>query len=198
MIKTIIFDYAGVLTPTKNNYLFAKKHHKRFKLTTKELMTKTYINWQDALTSKRSESKFWKELSKDLKINSEELRDLIIETFPLDQKILEIIDKIRGRYKILMLSNQVESWLEKVIRDNNLRDKFHHLINSYQVGFKKPDKMIFQIALERSESQSDEVLFIDDSEENIKTAKKLGMEVILFDNFEQFRSEFNKFVKVDQ
>ena len=197
MIKTIIFDYAGVLTPTKNNYLFAKKHHKRFELTTEVLMTKTYINWQDALISKRSESKFWKELSKDLKINSEEPRDLIIETFPLDQKILEIIDRIRCRYKILMLSNQVESWLEKVIRENNLRNKFHHLINSYQVGFKKPDKKIFQIALERSASRPGETLFIDDSKENIVAAKKLGMEVILFENFEQFRSEFNKFVTID-
>lgn len=197
MIKTIIFDYAGVLTPTKNHSLFAYKHHKRFGLTEDELMTKVYLNWQPATVSKESELIYWSELSKDLKINPDELIDLIIETFPLDHKVLEIINKVKYRYKIVMLSNQVESWLEKVIDENKLKDKFHYFVNSYHANVRKPDEGIFKIVLERSKSKPSETLFIDDKLENIKAAKKLGMEVILFENFEHFRSELNKFVKVD-
>lgn len=197
MIKTIIFDYAGVLTPTNNNLLFAVKHHKRFKLTIDELMTRFYLNWKNATVNKESDLAFWNELSKDLKTNPEELRDLVIETFPLDKRMLEIIDKIKDRYKIVMMSNQVESWLEKVIEENLLKEKFHLFVNSYHVNIRKPDEGIFNIALQRSKSKSLETLFIDNKLENINAAKKLGMEVILFENFEQFRSEFSRFVKVD-
>lgn len=197
MIKTIIFDYAGVVTQTKNNYIFAKKYHNRFGLTAEELMTKTYNGWKPALTNKKAESEYWKNLSRELNLNSEKLKDLIIKTFPIDPKIIQFIDRIKDRYKILMLSNQVESWLEKVIDENNLRDKFHYFINSYLVGAKKPDKKIFLTALEKSGSKPEETLFIDDSLENIEAARKLGIHVILFETFEQFTGEFKKFVKLN-
>ena len=112
--------------------------------------------------------------------------------------MLEIIDKIKDKYKIMMMSNQVESWLEKVIEENNLRKKFHYFVNSYHVNIRKPDEGIFKIALETSKSKSSETLFIDDKVENINAARTLGIQVILFENFEQFRSEFSKFVKVDE
>lgn len=196
MIKTIIFDYAGVLTSTKNHSLFAKKQHKRFGLTEDELMTKVYLNWENATVCKESELIYWNKLSKDLKIHPDELRNLTIETFPLDQRMLEIIGKIRDKYKIIMMSNQVETWLEKVIEEYALKDKFHYFVNSYHTNFRKPDEGIFKIALERSKSKASEALFIDDKLENINAAKKLGMKVILFENFEQFKSDFDKFVKV--
>ncbi len=198
MIKTIIFDYAGVLTPTKNHSNFAKKHHKRFGLTEDELMTRFYLNWKDATVSKASELTYWSKLSKDLEINPEVLRNLVIETFPLEKRVLEIIDKIKNRYKIVMISNQVETWLEKVIEENKLKEQFHIFVNSYHVNIRKPDERIFKIALERSKSKPSETLFIDDKLENTNAAKKLGMKVILFENFEQFKSEFNKFVNVDE
>jgi len=47
MIKTVLFDYAGVITPTKNNYAFALKYGKRFELTPGELMKLTYENWDE-------------------------------------------------------------------------------------------------------------------------------------------------------
>ena len=194
MIKTIIFDYAGVITPTKNNYIFAKKYHKRFGLTTEELMNKTYNNWKPALTDKKAELEYWKELSQELNINSDELKDLIIKTFPINPKIIRLIDKIKDKYKIVMLSNQVESWLEKVIDENNLRNKFHYFINSYHVGTKKPDKRFFLTALEKSDSRSEETLFIDDSEENIKAAQELGIQCIKYVTFEQFLKEFNRYM----
>ena len=143
MIKTIIFDYAGVITPTKNNYLFAKKYHKRFGLTAEELMSLTYDNWRPALVSKSAEKRFWKELSRELDINPDLLLDLITETFPINSQIIKIIDKLKKRYKTILLSNQVESWLEKVIEENNLRSRFDYLINSYKFRTTKPGEIFF-------------------------------------------------------
>jgi len=194
MIKTVIFDYAGVLTATKNNYKFAKKYHKRFGLDADELMGLTYAKWKPALISKESESEYWSELEKALGTDQVILKDLIIKTFPLDLRIIKIIDKIKNKYKIVMMSNQVESWLEDVIRRDNLKEKFHYFINSYNVGLTKPDLEIFKLALRETKSEPQETLFVDDSVENIEAAKKMGIQVILFITFEQFMKEFSEYI----
>lgn len=139
MIKTIIFDYAGVLTPTRDNSFFAQQYHKRFGLTPQELMKKTYNNFGKAAIGKISDDQFWNDISRELNVDPDEVKDLIIKTFSIDPRMIEIIDKIKDRYTIIMTSNQLEGWLEKVIDDNNLRDKFHFFVNSYHVGVKKPE-----------------------------------------------------------
>lgn len=193
MIKTIIFDYAGVITPTKDKSNFAKENHKRFGMEYSELMDILYKNWDKATVGKISYKQYWKELGEKLNTDPEEIKNLTIDTFPVDNRIIELIDKIKDRYTIVMLSNQIEDWLEKVIDDNFLRDKFHYFINSYHVEAKKPDKKIFIAALKRSGSKPEETLFIDDSIVNIAAAKQLGMHTIQFHTYKQFIREFKKY-----
>ena len=52
----------------------------------------------------------------------------------------------------------------------------------------KPDSRIFQALLERIGRSAGECVFIDDSEENITTARSLGFETIRFESPEQLRS----------
>src|SRR5258706_7023544 len=121
MIKTILFDYAGVISPTKDNYVFANKYHKRFKMIPEDLFKKSYKNWDKAAIGKFPRGMFWKEIGKELNIDPDKLRDLVISTFPIDKKLINFIDKIKDRYTIVMVSNQIEDWLEKGIDDNNLK-----------------------------------------------------------------------------
>lgn len=197
MIKTIIFDYAGVVTLTQDKSLFAQQHHKQFNLSPSELMDVLYKNWHDASVNKISDKQYWKLLSNDLNIDKEELKKMIISTFPIDLRMIDILNQLQGHYALIMMSNQIEDWLESEIDNNNLRDKFDYFINSYQVGIKKPDKEIFQLALRISGSKPEESLFIDDSVKNIESAKQLGIKTILFESFEQFTNDLNKFVKID-
>jgi len=66
MIKTVLFDYAGVITPTKNNFIFATNNSKRFGLTPKELMQMTYENWGDTALGKQKDSDFWNQIANKL------------------------------------------------------------------------------------------------------------------------------------
>lgn len=197
MIKTIIFDYAGVLTATKNKYNFALQNHKRFNVELTELLDIFYKEWDLAATGQISEKEYWKEIGSKLNINPNEIRDLIYAAFPIEERVVRIIDQIKGRYTLVMVSNQLEDWLEKVIDDNDFRSKFNYFANSYQIGISKPDKRIFEAALSKSASKPDESLFIDDSKENIESAKKMGMQVIQFVNFDQFLREFKKYVNLE-
>ncbi|MBQ1534230.1 MAG: HAD-IA family hydrolase, partial [Erysipelotrichaceae bacterium] len=52
----------------------------------------------------------------------------------------------------------------------------------------KPDPKIYEILLNRYRLNPEECLFIDDMEENILTAERLGMGIYLFDgNVERLR-----------
>ena len=197
MIKTIIFDYAGVITPTRDKSNFANKYSDRFGMKTPKLMDILYKNWDAAAIGVMSDKQYWSELGKNLKIEPEELKNLIIETFPIDQRIIKIIDSIKDQYTIIMVSNQIEDWLEKVIEENNLKDKFHYFTNSYHAGAAKPDKKIFMEALEKSNSKPEETLFIDDSTKNIFAAKNLGMETIQYNTYKQFVKELKQYIKVN-
>lgn len=197
MIKTILFDYAGVITPTKNNYYFALENCKRFNLSPKELMQMTYENWTETALGKQKCSFFWGQIAKKLNIKPEELRRLVIETFPVDKRMVDVINKTKVNYTNVLFSNQIKDWIEQVVKDNKLENSFDYVINSYIVGARKPDKEIFLEALKRTSSKPEEVLFIDDSIENIEAAKKMGINVIHFINFEQFLDEFKKYVFIN-
>jgi len=194
MIKTVLFDYAGVISPTKNNYAFALKNSKRFELTPEELMKLTYENWDEAATGKLESSVFWEQIAGKLKIKPDELISLLIETFPIDERVVDIIRKTKEDRTTVLFSNQEKGWLEKVIDDNNLRGIFTYFVNSYNVGARKPDPKIFLEALKISSSLPEETLLVDDSLENVEAAKKLGINAIKFENFDQFLEEYKKFL----
>lgn len=196
MIKTILFDYAGVLTPTRNKYNFAVANHERFNIPTEELLNIFYKNWDKAAIGQMSEKEYWEEIGKALQTSPNEIRDLIYEAFPIEKRVVSLIDKIKDRYTLVMVSNQLEDWLEKVIDDNDLRNKFNYFANSYQIGVSKPDKRIFKAALAKSGSKPEETLFIDDLKENIESAKSMGIHVIQFENYEQFLKELNNYIEI--
>lgn len=196
MIKTVLFDYAGVITPTRNNYFFALENSDRFKLDPKELMRISYENWAETVIGKQDCSFFWNNIANKLGIEPDELKDLIISTFPIDKGVVDIIRKTKQKYTTVLFSNQIKDWLEKVINDNNLENLFDYLINSYIVGARKPEKKIFLEALRRTSSLPEEVLFIDDSLENIQAAKKLGINIIHYNNFKQFDADYRSVVDI--
>jgi len=66
---------------------------------------------------------------------------------------------------------------------------FATILLSGDVKLIKPDPRIFEALLERIGRSAGECLFIDDSEENISTARSLGFETIRFESPDQLRRE---------
>ncbi len=189
MIKTIIFDYAGVITPTPDKMEFARKNHLRFGVSVEELLRVFYKNFDRAAVNEISEKEYWEMIGEELKIDPLVIRQEIIEAFPEDPRVVELIKKLKTDYQLIMMSNQIEDWLEEVIDQNSLRGSFDFFLNSYQVKFKKPDEQIFRLALEKSRSKPEEILFIDDRRENVEAAGGIGIQTIQFKSYEQFMDE---------
>jgi HAD superfamily hydrolase (TIGR01509 family) len=54
------------------------------------------------------------------------------------------------------------------------------VVISYEVGCAKPEPRIFEIALDRLGVAPSHALFVDDREENIEGARRLGIETFHF------------------
>jgi HAD superfamily hydrolase (TIGR01509 family) len=73
---------------------------------------------------------------------------------------------------------------------------FSDLIISSEVKMVKPEKDIFNLAIGRSGSNPEEILFVDDRQENIDSAKEVGLKAIHFQSNTQVIKEVNKNLEI--
>ena len=99
----------------------------------------------------------------------------------LPKNRVKFLKKISSNYTIFLLSNTNAIHIyefEKKIgskRYNEFYNLFEKVYYSHKIGFRKPHSEAFQLVLNTNKLSADEVLFIDDSPQHIKGAKKLGI-----------------------
>ena len=74
----------------------------------------------------------------------------------------------------------------------DLRRDFQVFFSSCYLHTRKPEEMIFRIALEVTQRPAEECVFIDDRPLNLENPRKLGITTIHYKNAEQLRAELKK------
>ena len=94
--------------------------------------------------------------------------------------------EIKNSYRIFLLSNTNAIHLEKVYEDYytlkqsiEYDDLFEKAWYSHKIGLRKPNEDIYEFILNEAGLKPEETLFIDDSFNNIETAKALGIQTHL-------------------
>ena len=98
----------------------------------------------------------------------------------LNKDLLDLAARLRGDYKIGLLSNADEQLERRLQEDLKIFDRFDDVINSARVGLAKPDPRIYALACERLSVQPSAALFVDDLQRNIDAARQAGMHAIHF------------------
>ena len=107
-------------------------------------------------------------------------------------EIVEIIGAIKenNKIKLLCLSNVNSSHWEFLLKKKwDFLEYFDDFILSHEVHMTKPDKKIFEYAIEKAGCKPDEIVFIDDGINNVRTARELGIIGIKFTNKEDLVKE---------
>lgn len=105
--------------------------------------------------------------------------DLVPETISLLDELNE------NGYAVFAFTNGT-SLIEQEIRGHGLEHRFRGVVNSADLGYRKPEPEALEAAHRTVEEhlarsvQRDEVLFVDDRMENIEAARKFGWEGIHF------------------
>ena len=87
-----------------------------------------------------------------------------------------LVKKLKDKgYRLILLSNTFEPHFNYIAENYSFLPLFDHLILSYELGYAKPEKKIYEEAIKQAECLSSECFFIDDRLENIRAAEVLGI-----------------------
>ncbi|HDR7622482.1 TPA: HAD family hydrolase [Bacillus mycoides] len=101
--------------------------------------------------------------------------------FSINQKTINIIKTIKSHIKVGIITNGSTQRQKEKIINTNLNRYFDTIIISEEAGFSKPDKLIFELALNKLNVQSEDVLFVgDDLEKDIAGCQNANIKGIWF------------------
>lgn len=117
------------------------------------------------------------------------------KTFSLNEELFELALKLKKDYQVGIVSN-VDKYLAEIPLHQKVYRSFDPklVVLSYQVGTRKPQEKIYHLFLKKSGCSPKNVLFIDNTRENVVTARKLGMKGIVFKNNRQLKKELTGYL----
>lgn len=177
MIKSIIFDCFGVLYPQASGAFF-EKHSDQFK---NDAAVLDDLNRKIDL-GQLTRQEFFLGLEDASGMPAKEIQKEIDDQLVLDQKLVDLISRLKQQYKIGLLSNAGQEEIEILYRDQ-IEELFDAIVVSYEVKSLKPDAQIFTVCLDRLDVAPEKALLVDDSTTNLIAAKKLGIQTLHYPQF---------------
>lgn len=105
---------------------------------------------------------------------------------------LPVLSYLHERYQVCILSNGFGKVQHDKLRDTGLLSYVHHVVLSEDIGVNKPDRRIFDYALELCQAQANECVMIGDSWfTDITGASNAGIESIWYnpEGFSPFETQ---------
>jgi putative hydrolase of the HAD superfamily len=196
MIKAVIFDYGNVISQASNTRTL-QDIADAYGVPKDEVGKYIGTHIGDFRKGKMTEDEFWENLSFDLgKPVPQNKYDLWRNDFrkklEVSEEMLAFVRYLKSRgIRVAVVSNNIAPYVEVIKKQNGYKD-FDVVINSCEVGCSKPDEEIYRLALNKLNMQSRQVLFVDDKQENVDTATKLGMETVLVTDTAKLEQDIRK------
>ncbi|PEW01654.1 2-haloalkanoic acid dehalogenase [Bacillus cereus] len=113
------------------------------------------------------------------------IQDFWNENFPkcfsIDRNIIHFLNHIKRHFKIGIITNGSTHRQKAKIINTNLNNYFDTIIISEEVGLSKPDKRIFELALNKLNVQPENTLFVgDDLEKDIAGCQNANIKGVWF------------------
>jgi len=154
---------------------YAEIHNITFGRAKEELMKKYKVhegtlNWTDL--------DFWSnQLNLDIPAMKEQIKHLI-EVHPHVENFLKMLQK--EKKKVFLVTNAHYKSIDLKFKKTLIGKYFDAVLTSFDAGYPKEDKRFWEVAEKRLGFDKGKTLFIDDTEEILKTAKKFGIKYILY------------------
>ncbi|MFC1686538.1 HAD family hydrolase [Patescibacteria group bacterium] len=189
MIKGIIFDFGGVLVTDPSSNISGQEA--QILNVEPQFLTQVYRDENLFLFEKGliSSNEFWKRFKENLekqnqiKIKEDQIKKFqqqLISKFELYPKFKDFILKIKKKYKIALLTNNLPNWMPIWNKKFELKKIFPIIVTSFEEKIRKPNPEIYLRTCRKLGLEPEECLFIDDQKKNIDGAEKAGLSAIQF------------------
>jgi putative hydrolase of the HAD superfamily len=177
-LKAIAFDFWGVfaeMKPPMNEYLRARGISvEQFKAPIHDLIIKHDL-------AEISEQQFLEACGElvGIAIPYPEYRFSYREE-NLNSELINIIKKLKIKYKIALLSNNNKEYCEEYVFNPGLDKLFDVMVLSYQAGYRKPSPEIYALLVKQLEIAPRDILFLDDDPEKLPAAAAEGLQTLVY------------------
>lgn len=192
VIDAVIFDFGGVLAANGRHSDFAS----RFPHADPQVVTRIFVGdygddgdhpWHRL---ERGEIT----LEENRRLNREALLAAGIDlpapapgetltlTFTPNEPVVALVHDLRAAgLRLGVLTNNVREFRDRWRAMLPFDDLFDDVVDSHEVGLRKPNPAIYQLALERLGAAAGRTAFLDDVPSNVAAAESLGMRGVVVD-----------------
>jgi len=188
VIKTVIFDFGGVLyhTPDRN---WMKRWKKVLGLKDDPQIAEILANpneselMNEICLGNISEDQMWQMIAEKWGIGPGMISRLRKQAFSrkhLNKPLVKFLAQLQEDYQTAILSNAGDQTRE-IMEDIYHLDRYvEEIVISAEEGVIKPDHKIFRITMDRLKAKPETSLFIDDYPVNVAAARDFGMKAVQF------------------
>jgi putative hydrolase of the HAD superfamily len=122
----------------------------------------------------------------------EEFKEFMLaQSIPWPESIAVAREIAETGTRVATLNNESEELNVHRIRTFGLDRIFPVFFSSCWLGVRKPTHAIYERVLGMTQVPAERALFVDDREQNLRPARALGMQTVLFKSAEQLRTELS-------
>ncbi|HCM38181.1 MAG: epoxide hydrolase domain-like protein phosphatase [Candidatus Gottesmanbacteria bacterium GW2011_GWB1_43_11] len=195
MVRSTFFDLGGVLFTNGTKRFVAHIVH-TYKVDEKKVRNLVDVGRipTDYREGRITRSEFWQNFRNELQIikGVDALEKEWIQGYELIQGTRDILFRLKKRYKVYFLSDNVKERVDAIDRKFGFLSWFDGGVFSYEVGVRKPHIAIYKALLKKARLEGRETIFIDDNKIFLPPASKLGIRTILFRNPQQLKNDLKK------
>ncbi len=205
-IKAIIFDVGGVLQIGGKTRFSKKDVHtsgvhqviaNKLKISIDQYLDSIDTSYAKSIEGQISKATLLSVLSLNLNYPKDKLQKLYHKTYKKKYTknigLYNIAKKLKKQgYKIAILSDQWHLSKEILMPKKDIKI-FDVVVTSCDVGVRKPNTPIYQLALDKLKLKPEQTIFIDNQVWNIIPAHKLGMNTILYHNNKKTKEQLREF-----
>jgi epoxide hydrolase-like predicted phosphatase len=194
-IKGIIFDLGSVLAPHGTLIQEAGFISEKLGVSEYEAISAVeHSNYSPAEVGQEMSIDFWRRIFNELNVPRSDnvilelMHSWVNQVSIISQPMLDLVGQLRTEYKVGLLSNTSAEYIP-VLRDKNFFEHFDNVVLSYEVGLRKPDPAIYELAAEHLNIPPQQLVFVDDMAVNVEAANKFGMRGIIFQDIDQLKRD---------
>jgi len=178
MTKVIIFDWGRTVAEIDDEWV--AKVLKEYGIKRSDARKSTGIYRLYSLGKIKSDKEylqlynFWVKPKK--KVDKKFLEKLNILQFKVRPSTKLLLKKLKGKYKLVLATNFVESWLKRALKMFKLTKTFDLIVVSSSLGVRKPDTRFYYYICKRLKVKPSDCMFVSDElNEDLSGAKAIGM-----------------------